>query len=223
MRIPTPQSRPRFSRNPCTCANWSPKSRKCWQPSGFPRPCLANTEPIDQSSLRARSSAEEHYLDMVGVTGSIPVAPTIFSRFYRVLWNRSGADRQEVVAFQSRFNRKQVPFASLSQKRQNAIGCQRNVGERQRIVPLVVAGGPGAVTHGVPQPERTVLARHAAEKHAYLVGHEVSKALLREAFDPELTAYAAPALFRRSNLFAFVEKQWPIARIVIVVLFLPGH
>jgi hypothetical protein len=28
--------------------------------------------------LRARSSAEEHYLDMVGVTGSIPVAPTSF-------------------------------------------------------------------------------------------------------------------------------------------------
>jgi hypothetical protein len=27
--------------------------------------------------VRARSSAEEHYLDMVGVTGSIPVAPTI--------------------------------------------------------------------------------------------------------------------------------------------------
>jgi hypothetical protein len=26
---------------------------------------------------RARSSAGEHYLDMVGVTGSIPVAPTI--------------------------------------------------------------------------------------------------------------------------------------------------
>ena len=25
---------------------------------------------------RARSSAGEHYLDMVGVTGSIPVAPT---------------------------------------------------------------------------------------------------------------------------------------------------
>ena len=28
----------------------------------------------------ARSSAEEHYLDMVGVTGSIPVAPTTHSR-----------------------------------------------------------------------------------------------------------------------------------------------
>src|SRR6516164_576270 len=27
-------------------------------------------------AARARSSAEEHYLDMVGVTGSIPVAPT---------------------------------------------------------------------------------------------------------------------------------------------------
>jgi hypothetical protein len=30
--------------------------------------------------VRARSSAEEHYLDMVGVTGSIPVAPTKVSR-----------------------------------------------------------------------------------------------------------------------------------------------
>jgi hypothetical protein len=27
--------------------------------------------------IRARSSAVEHYLDTVGVTGSIPVAPTI--------------------------------------------------------------------------------------------------------------------------------------------------
>ena len=27
--------------------------------------------------LRARSSAGEHYVDIVGVTGSIPVAPTI--------------------------------------------------------------------------------------------------------------------------------------------------
>jgi hypothetical protein len=30
-----------------------------------------------EKARRARSSAEEHYLDMVGVTGSIPVAPTI--------------------------------------------------------------------------------------------------------------------------------------------------
>jgi hypothetical protein len=31
----------------------------------------------DPTGYRARSSAGEHYLDMVGVTGSIPVAPTI--------------------------------------------------------------------------------------------------------------------------------------------------
>ncbi len=30
--------------------------------------------------VRARSSAGEHYVDIVGVTGSIPVAPTIFFR-----------------------------------------------------------------------------------------------------------------------------------------------
>ena len=29
------------------------------------------------SEIRARSSAGEHYVDIVGVTGSIPVAPTI--------------------------------------------------------------------------------------------------------------------------------------------------
>ncbi len=29
-------------------------------------------------SYRARSSAGEHYVDIVGVTGSIPVAPTTF-------------------------------------------------------------------------------------------------------------------------------------------------
>ena len=30
----------------------------------------------DHPMVRARSSAEEHFLDMEGVTGSIPVAPT---------------------------------------------------------------------------------------------------------------------------------------------------
>jgi hypothetical protein len=34
--------------------------------------------PPASGFVRARSSAEEHYLDMVGVTGSIPVAPTNF-------------------------------------------------------------------------------------------------------------------------------------------------
>jgi hypothetical protein len=36
--------------------------------------------PPASGFVRARSSAEEHYLDMVGVTGSIPVAPTKVSR-----------------------------------------------------------------------------------------------------------------------------------------------
>jgi hypothetical protein len=31
----------------------------------------------DAATWRARSSAGEHYVDIVGVTGSIPVAPTI--------------------------------------------------------------------------------------------------------------------------------------------------
>src|SRR5262249_50852879 len=44
----------------------------------------------DGSGARARSSAEEHYLDMVGVTGSIPVAPTIASIPVDVLRGRSG-------------------------------------------------------------------------------------------------------------------------------------
>ena len=35
----------------------------------------ASTQPL----VRARSSAGEHYVDIVGVTGSIPVAPTIIS------------------------------------------------------------------------------------------------------------------------------------------------
>src|SRR5690349_9208159 len=36
-----------------------------------------DSDPIER--FWARSSAGEHYLDMVGVTGSIPVAPTIRS------------------------------------------------------------------------------------------------------------------------------------------------
>ena len=35
--------------------------------------------------LWARSSAGEHYLDMVGVTGSIPVAPTNFFKELEII------------------------------------------------------------------------------------------------------------------------------------------
>ena len=40
-------------------------------------------------SFRARSSAGEHYLDMVGVTGSIPVAPTTLTPTTTVLFDNS--------------------------------------------------------------------------------------------------------------------------------------
>jgi hypothetical protein len=37
------------------------------------------TPPVTSDLLRARSSAGEHLVDIEGVTGSIPVAPTIQS------------------------------------------------------------------------------------------------------------------------------------------------
>src|SRR5690349_10042689 len=50
-----------------------------WRNLGPPA-CPAPSKPIYPSpplqGIRARSSAGEHYVDIVGVTGSIPVAPT---------------------------------------------------------------------------------------------------------------------------------------------------
>ena len=50
---------------------------------GSPRVALASVRArlYRSPTIGARSSAEEHYLDMVGVTGSIPVAPTTPSRY----------------------------------------------------------------------------------------------------------------------------------------------
>src|SRR5215831_18624196 len=42
----------------------------------LPRKRQADIASPPLQGIRARSSAGEHYLDMVGVTGSIPVAPT---------------------------------------------------------------------------------------------------------------------------------------------------
>ena len=47
------------------------------QPAVLASPGASRYDGSPAEGLRARSSAEEHYLDMVGVTGSIPVAPTI--------------------------------------------------------------------------------------------------------------------------------------------------
>ena len=53
---------------------------KSWDPVFRPRPAL------NLSWFRARSSAGEHYVDIVGVTGSIPVAPTILIRLNQRLF-----------------------------------------------------------------------------------------------------------------------------------------
>jgi hypothetical protein len=47
--------------------------------SSWPQVSFCRRTPLARRYAGARSSAEEHYLDMVGVTGSIPVAPTIKS------------------------------------------------------------------------------------------------------------------------------------------------
>jgi hypothetical protein len=66
--------------------------------------------------IRARSSAEEHYLDMVGVTGSIPVAPTRFPRFLKYFWHHSRTDRCQLIAVQQCFNSEQRLLSALSEQ-----------------------------------------------------------------------------------------------------------
>ena len=41
---------------------------------------------IAEASGWAISSAGEHYIDIVGVTGSIPVSPTIFFLLFNPVW-----------------------------------------------------------------------------------------------------------------------------------------
>src|SRR5882757_9446245 len=82
---PRPRT-PRSCPSRCICASSSAKWAKCSPPEGgagqiwrsLPHPPGGDkTWPPSTPGFWARSSAEEHYLDMVGVTGSIPVAPTI--------------------------------------------------------------------------------------------------------------------------------------------------
>ena len=78
---------PRCFRSPFTCATWSTRSRSSsrLEPRRLsslhrsPRAVISppHAKRADPSRIRARSSAGEHYVDIVGVTGSIPVAPTI--------------------------------------------------------------------------------------------------------------------------------------------------
>ena len=79
--------------------------------------------------MRARSSAEEHYLDMVGVTGSIPVAPTTSFSF---------------IAFSAWRGRRCFADPLLFIVRQSQIAAWRNA--RPNGATLAVA--VGTVIHG---------------------------------------------------------------------------
>jgi hypothetical protein len=70
-RCPRPTPSPALAR----AVPPSPASLPC-HPRGLP----LYAAPVLPGPRWARSSAVEHYLDMVGVTGSIPVAPTISGR-----------------------------------------------------------------------------------------------------------------------------------------------
>ena len=65
---------------------------------------------------------------MVGVTGSIPVAPTIFPRPLKHFRHHTRADRFELIAIQQPFNSKERPLGTLRKQRHDAIGCKRDIG-----------------------------------------------------------------------------------------------
>src|SRR5262249_18046185 len=69
MALAISPTRPRFARPP------SPKTGR--DPEATRLPACVQADIGSTRPNRARSSAVEHYLDTVGVTGSIPVAPTM--------------------------------------------------------------------------------------------------------------------------------------------------
>ena len=76
-------NRPRSSPNPSICARSWWKWTACSRPEQSSRvhrahalPCQCGGPPRYRGLSRAGSSAGEHYVDIVGVTGSIPVPPT---------------------------------------------------------------------------------------------------------------------------------------------------
>src|SRR5215470_3316446 len=65
----------------------------------LPGPGRADIGKPPLQGIRARSSAGEHYLDMVGVTGSIPVAPTSLRLLRKLrLGKPAQASRSEACA-----------------------------------------------------------------------------------------------------------------------------
>src|SRR5215472_11588022 len=120
---------------------------------------------------------------MVGVTGSIPVAPTTFSLICSIFWHHPRADLAQMIDGQSHVNRKQASLAALSEQRHDAVDRKRNVHQREWIGLLIVVGGARAVANNMPEPKRALLARDPAKQALDLIGHEVAEAVLGKARD----------------------------------------
>jgi hypothetical protein len=59
------------------------------------------------------------------------------------------ADPLQLVAIQSRFNRKLRALATLGEQTHDAVGRQSHIGERVRIVRFIVVSRARAITHQV--------------------------------------------------------------------------
>ena len=105
---PSDRARRRICAWPMSCRH--PRCSSIAMPATPARACLPpafslSPSPLVRARVRARSSAGEHYVDIVGVTGSIPVAPTsLFNKIERKprnpSWSRypQGTPRPELVA-----------------------------------------------------------------------------------------------------------------------------
>ena len=141
--------------------------------------------------IRARSSAEEHYLDMVGVTGSIPVAPTILPRFSKLFRHHSGTDRDELVPRQQRVNSKQRPFGPFRKQRHDAIGRERDVRECPRISGFIVVRRPRSFLDGVSEHQAALLEWHRVDAVPQVLPKlssmlHVGQVAVRRAHEPDV-------------------------------------
>jgi hypothetical protein len=84
---------------------------------------------------------------MVGVTGSIPVAPTIKPMILLHFWNRSRPDCLQLGLRQQHVNSKQPSAAVLLNERDHTISGERDVRERVRIVGFVIRRRARAITY----------------------------------------------------------------------------
>src|SRR5262245_54623323 len=120
-----------------------------------PIAALYRPTPGRSASIRARSSAGEHYVDIVGVTGSIPVAPTI-------LRSRSeGRMSSEALAKEDWASHRELRMAGQPSRASLAAGsvspASTNLGEARRLSRRLVRrslGEGGSPDEGGPALRR---------------------------------------------------------------------